>query len=431
MRAFSVVCMGIVTVVACGEADRTALGRSATPAELARRSAPRFDDNTAGVLSATVVVRYLADWARARPAGVTGDLIVLQRHPADGAAPFIAAAPGVRVYHADDMPLLLQVRSNGLAAVGLSPGRGTRVDAYLRRYRIDPRRDFVLLAAGVRAPDAAADTARAWLTLRYWGVAHEHLGVLDGTVAEVIPTGLRAGAPPAPPIDGTVRVPMLGRMNFSLLAELSAVKRAAREGAPIVDVRSRDEYDGRAISASPVEDTCLAGPPACTAAFAGRIQGAVHVNAATFADLDAVRFAPPDAVHTALRAAGLDAGRTHIVYDADGRASAVAAFVLTAVAGVPARWYAASFVEWGSLNAGHPDPNVRSLPADSPWRTDGAAAGDPLPAVWADARTAARPLILDPTVPTADRIERDDRAYLADPPPLPAPGSGDAGCVRE
>ena len=38
--------------------------------------------------------------------------------------------------------------------------------------------------------------------------------------------------------------------------------------------------------------------------------------------------------------------------------------------GQPARWYAASFLEWGALNASHPSSGLRALPDDSPWRTD-------------------------------------------------------------
>ena len=41
-----------------------------------------------------------------------------------------------------------------------------------------------------------------------------------------------------------------------------------------------------------------------------------------------------------------------------------------------------------------------------------------------------RPLVLDPSVATTGRITTEDRAYLANPPALPAVGAGDANCDR-
>lgn len=391
-----------------------------TPAELAERSAALYQDNESGWVLPSTVNRWLADWQTERPSGIEGNLVVLQLGAAEVPLPFSRSGDGVRTYLANDLTELVQERSNGLVAIGVSPGRGLRVDAYLRRYRIDPARDLVLLASGTGEAAHLPTLAKAWLALRYWGFSHEQLAILSGGVAEGVGESARAVSGLTVPVDGTARVPSLGRDHFSLLTNLGEVREASLDGEPILDVRSVEEFDGEELSASAVDTTCLLGAPHCTAVYAGRVPGAVHLALEELLAEDGARLASLAAIDAALADSGIETARDVVVYDGDGSKSAVAAFVLLGVAGVPARWYAGSFAEWGSLEASHPDEALWSLPSGSPWRTDASVTID----VWATVDAAIRPLVLDPDAPDTDRIVAEDRDYLAYPPWLPPPGGG-------
>ncbi len=398
-----------------------------TPAELAQRSADLYQDNESGLIHPETLSRWLSNWETERPLSVEGDLVVLQLGRAETERPFSPSDAGVRTFLADDLSQLLQVRFNGVAAIGWSPGRGVRVDSYLRRYRIDPARDFVLLASGSGNVGDLSVLAQAWLTLRYWGFDHSNLGILQGSVVDGLSEGERAEIALEPPFDGLSRVPSLGRDYFSLLASIETVQGAVTAEHPLLDLRTEGQFEGITLSSSAVDDTCLAGPPLCTAVYGGHIPGALHLPVEALFTPDGRTLRSLAEIDAALASVGLGSDTEVIVYDDDGSASAVAAFTLLAVAGVPARWYASSFVEWGSLNASHPEAALRSLPSDSPWRTDtGVSIG-----AWADVQHGLRPLVLYPYAPFADALFIEDRAYLESPPPLPAVGGGGSGCSDE
>jgi thiosulfate/3-mercaptopyruvate sulfurtransferase len=400
----------------------------ATPATLAVRSADDFRDNRAGVVTNEIVERWFADWATNRPAGITGELVVLQPDEAPGALKYLSSPAGVRAYHAPDLPLLLQPRNNGVVAIGRVPGNGVRADSYLRRYGIRADRDLVLLVVGTSSVASMSELARAWLTLRYWGLEHRSLAILNGSVAE-LPESLRVETSPPPPIaNGDVRVSGLLRNYFAVVAHLGDVREAALEQAPLLDTRALEEFDGASTGPSSFDDTCLAGAPNCTATFSGRIGGARHFPLSLVFDEAAGRFRPLADVDTAARR--LAGGPTPILYDGDGTRSALATVALLGVSGTPVRWYAASFLEWGALNATHPVSGLQSLPASSPWRTDAPALTAALGG-WASTEHGIRPLVFDPAAPSANRVLQDDLGYLEAPAPLPAPGIGDGSCLRD
>lgn len=415
-------CAGPVGQAAEGPGGRTV----ASPRMLAVRSAASRDDNQSGLVTRETFAAWLRDWPGRRPAGLTGDLVVLQPDGAPGPLPYLAQAPGVRAYHAADLSLLLQARNNGVLALSRVPGNGVRADAYLRRYGIRADRDLVVFITGERSVASVADLARAWLTLRYWGLSHHALALVDASVSE-LPEALRAERSIEVPIaNDDVRVPGLNRDHFSLLAHLADVRAAVRAGERLVDVRSREGFEGAEAASSAFDDSCLAGPPRCTATFTGRIAGATHLPLERLVDPATFAFRPLSELDAAFVAAD---GAPPILYDADGTRSAIAAFAALAVVGAPVRWYAASFVEWGALNAGHPTSALRTLPASSPWRTDddGLTEGA---RTWGSEEHSVRPLVFDDAAPAADRITRDDLAYLDAPAPLPAPGAGDSSCLR-
>ncbi|MDP3233004.1 MAG: hypothetical protein Q8N26_09520 [Myxococcales bacterium] len=430
-RSFMV---GVVAAGALGcaaggpDAPAPAVRQVATPATLAVRSADDFRDNRAGLVTRETVERWFADWAANRPAGIEGELVVLQPDEAPGLLKYLSSPAGVRAYHAGDLPMLLQQRNNGVVAVGRVPGNGVRADSYLRRYGIRADRDLVLLVAGSSSVASMSELARAWLTLRYWGLEHRSLAILDGSVAD-LPQSLRVETSPPPPIaNDDVRVPGLLRNHFAVVAALGDVRTAAIEKAPLFDARTLEEFDGASTGPSAFDDTCLAGPPNCTATFSGRIGGATHFPLSLVFDEATGRFRSlADLDAAAQRFAGAP---TPILYDRDGTRSALATFALLGVSGTPARWYAASFLEWGALNATHPVSGLQNLPVSSPWRTDAPALTSALGG-WASTEQGIRPLVFDPAAPSADRVLQDDLAYLEAPAPLPAPGIGESSCLRD
>lgn len=392
------------------------------------RSAASYDANESGVVTASRLRAWIEDWEGQRPAGIHGDLVILQLDPGPSPA-VIASAPGVRAYLAPELRALVVNRSNGLVALGSAPADGIRIDSFLRHFRIRPSQDLVVFARGSGSLDSLADLTRAFLVFRYWGFEHRSLALLDlgdGDFDSEIAASFRTDTPSTHPFDGTERVVGNAVDRFELLADLEVVRASLdRSDVVVVDARGPDEFEGRTSGETEVDDSCLAGAPSCLPSVSGRIAGAVSLPATTL--LHDGRFLEPAAIDTAI-AAIVPAGRTAITYDLDGRESAILAFALHAIAGRPVRWYAASYLEWGSLNATHPTPALRALAADHPLRTDHFPTLIDGATTWAPDERGVRPLVLDPSVRRTDRIQATDRAYRASPPPLPGVGVGDGGC---
>lgn len=421
LRTTSLATLLLLGAVACqpGEPAPEAPKGPATPQQLAVRSADAYEANESGLVTASTVSRWVADWAANKPARVQGELIVLQLDAAPSGSPWIASTPGVRSYHAPELLRVLEPRSNGVLAIGSVPANGSRLDTFLRRFDLDPAHDLVLLASGTSTPRTLSQLARAWLALRYWGFGHEHLALLNGPATEV---ALRSDTFPALPFTGTSRVTALPE-HFALLADLGAVKAAVGQ-APLLDVRGRDEFDGRVPSRSKLDATCLDGAERCTATFAGRIAGAQHLPWERF--VEDGRFRPLAALDAALTEAQVDRATTSVIYDADGHEGALVTFAFLAVLGAPARWYAPGFVEWGALNASHPSSGLQALPPSSAWRTDVATLTQL--GAWADVGAGVRPLVFDAAAPSADQVQVADRAYRLEAPALPAVGVSEESC---
>ena len=129
------------------------------------RSSANFDDNEAGIVAAATVRRWIAE---AENGEAEGELIILQFGPAQAEGGFLPSLPGIRTYDAPNLATLVQERSNGLFAAQIAPGRGTRIDSFLRNFAINPATDRILIAdlelsshIGVPAAErAAAQRAR-------------------------------------------------------------------------------------------------------------------------------------------------------------------------------------------------------------------------------------------------------------------------------
>lgn len=411
----------VLTLAAC--APEEAPRGPATAVELAVRSRDDFAANEAGLITPATLERWVRDWTGQRPAGVEGELIVLQFDAAAGELPWLANTPGVRAYHAAELTRLSEPRNNGIAAIGLAPSNGIRIDSFMRRFNIHPNRDLVVFVTGKATPESFAVLSRAWLTFRYWGWEHSRLALVNGDVAS-LPAALRAASVDAHPFTGDVRIGTVTNEHFVLLADLAAV-RSAIGTSPIIDVRAPAEFEGAALSATPHDLTCLEGNAACTPTFSGRIASARNVPVTSLQHADGT-FRALGELDAAT--ASIDRAQTAFIYDGDGDDSAIATFALTAIVGQPARWYAGSFLEWGALNASHPNSGLRALPTDSPWRTDTFPALTEGASEWSTVEHGVRPLVFDPNAKSSDGVQQSDVSYKQNPPALPAVGAGEGGC---
>ncbi|MGV3624975.1 MAG: sulfurtransferase, partial [Archangium sp.] len=270
--------------------------------------------------------------------------------------------------------------------------------------------------------DSIAVLARAWLAFRYWGWNHTNLGVLNGSVS-ALPSSLRAQAVDAHPFTGQTRIGTVSNEHFVLLADLAAVRSSIGVN-PIVDVREAAEFEGTTFGTTSFDTTCL-DSTSCSATFSGRIASSVNVPASALQNADGT-LKPLSDLDAAT--ASLDRARTAYLYDLDGHESAVAAFAFLGVIGQPARWYAASFIEWGAFNASHPNSGLRALPSNSPWRTDEFPALTEGTNNWSTLEQGIRPLVFDPKAASSDGVQQSDVTYKQNPPALPAVGAGEGGC---
>lgn len=388
-----------------------------------------YHANDHGLITPETLERWLGNWAEERPAHVDGDLVVLQVGYVEDALGTAAAREGVRVFDvSEDIFVLIEPRNNGIFAAGQAPARGVRVDAFLRKYGIDPRSDYVVFVAGELSEESLSLLSIGWLTLRYWGLHEDLLAIVNGDI-EDLPTELRADEPLEALYDGTIRVLELPSTEFSLTLDLGDVRAWVQKRprhTKLWDTRSLDAYEGRTIPPALRETSCVAGQPACTALYSGRIAGADALDTAEFLTEEG-RILEPDALRALLSARGVDRKTTHYVYDGDGARSAIVAFILHGVTKQSVRWYPNSFVEWSALNATHAEERLRRVKEDSPWRTDTPEFTEAID-VWADIAHGIQPVVINSRAERADGVLHEDERYLTHPPALPVVNLNDPNC---
>lgn len=410
----------LLTALFAGCADDTSSEQGVE--EHAFDTAEDYASNVRGLITTDTLARWVSDWSAERPDDATGDLVVLQfgLDPDEEIAVSIGEHAGVRAFDiSEDIYVLNEPRNNGIFTAGQAPARGVRIDAYLRKYHIDPREDFVVFVAEDLSEDSLALLSKAWLALHYWGFPDELLAIVNGDLSD-IDVDLLDDEPQEAEYDGEVRVLVLPSTNFDLTLSLEDVRDWVQdrpEGIALWDNRTEDAYEGRVVSDAPYENSCAAGAPECTAIYGGRIAGAQHLDAASFLDSDA-RILEPEALRALLQDRNIDRSRTHYLYDGDGARSALVAFILLAVTGQDARWYPNSFVEWSALNATHPESKLQRLSEDNPWRTDTAEFSEAID-VWAELRLGVQPIVINSKAEHAQSVLAEDERYLVKPTALP------------
>lgn len=388
-----------------------------------------YASNHQGLITPETLERWLNDWESVRPAHVQGDLVVLQYGFSEDALGTAASTEGVRVYDAsDDFSVLIEPRNNGLLAAGRAPARGVRVDAFLRKYTIDPQADFVVFVSGDLTHDSLSWLSMAWLTFRYWGIPDDRLAIVNGDIND-LSEDVRADEPLEALYEGKVRVLALPSTNFSITLDLEDVRTWVQErphDAQLWDTRIGAEYESTAISESARETSCIVGAPRCSAHYAGRIAGAKHLAFTGFLD-EKHRVRPPQELLALLHNHGISRGTTQFLYDGDGARSAIVAFILLAITDHDARWYPNSFVEWSALNATHPETKLRRLSEENPWRTDTPEFTEELGS-WSSLQQGVQPIVINSRTESAAAVHHEDEQYLADPPALPVVNFNDPSC---
>jgi hypothetical protein len=151
-----------------GDEDTTALVTQIpvnTPAAIAQESAPDYDDNVNGLISAATLKRWKDNWLNERPAGITGKLVILQvsgRAQYSGATTLSrlilhTSSPTVNVFtYLSPSSEWIQTRSNGVIETPSMVPDGTTMDALLKKYNIDPQNDMIV------APWVPAARATPW-----------------------------------------------------------------------------------------------------------------------------------------------------------------------------------------------------------------------------------------------------------------------------
>lgn len=362
------------------------------------QSAPDYGDNEHGVVSGGRFASWVNDWAANKPAGITGNLVVLQ-----------VVAPGqttVRVLNSNanegvysylvSANVFNQTRSNGLSSFETDLPDGPAFDAFLKKYGIDPRKDLIALTFEQQPATTNAvvqSVGRGWLFLRYWGVAKEHLAILNGSLDYnvsnyTIPTDTIAKQKYSlPPNDGTTTARHLGVDNTALVVTVEEIVAFLKqeEGAPastdvrIIDARGGAEAYGLINSSSTGRTGCSssATPKKCSPPFEGRLKGAASVPWTGLLDTaqNGFRFLPPSTLRQiwATQGGWTNESKEAYVYCRTNQRSTVNGIVANVILGYPTRFYETSFIEWGHLSAGpdsESEPNKSVLPTDHPLRTD-------------------------------------------------------------
>jgi len=111
----------------------------------------------------------MADWAANRPAGIEGDLVILQIAPgAEETAYLRSSDPGVRTHALAVGRDMQATRGNNVIVTQSMVADGEQMDATLNMYGIAPTRHMVVGAPGNSViPSNVFNAGRCWFTLRY------------------------------------------------------------------------------------------------------------------------------------------------------------------------------------------------------------------------------------------------------------------------
>jgi len=443
-------------LAACGGEDRSAAQESRatrvvnTPAQIAQESADNYDDNVNGLISAKTLKRWKDNWAQERPAGITGNLVILQVSRGPAGAEYIKANnEDVFTYQESSW---LEDRSNGVIKTNGIVLSGPSVDALLRRYGINPSEDLIVCATGTGSASNAMTQGRCWYTLRYWGVAAKNLAILNGGnqylaseeggwTSEDFST---ATSPLKNKFAGSVRD--LKEDNIAMHATLEDVinilplhdANNVNDGVFLWDARSLDQYSAGELleTGLPPEGYDYMSSFQNGGSRQGHPRGAIQLQYTNMlinggadgrykskAEIQAyfdghVDEAGKGFVDGSLQPVGVGnayrPGDVVYTYCETAVRAAITTVASAAILGLPTRIYDASMIEWNSMSYIRDRNGNYILPEKSVWRTDVLSFFKP----GVQARIAPRndenatPYIVNPNAEHADKVILEDKAYL-------------------
>lgn len=386
-----------------------------TPAQIAQESADDYNENENGLITGATLSRWINDWDNERPAGISGRLIILQNAAGGIGAEYVRSVSGQVYTYLVPNAELIQTRDNGVTVTDSVVPDGPSVDAFVKKYNIDPRKDMIVCAMGGASNPLAMNQGRCWYMFRYWGVDKRNLALLNGGNSWNLSSGnMRAddfsATASTPPNTGTASVRDLPVDNTALqasIAEMIAIatptpQNDTRNGVFVWDARSLSQYsagEAREMGEQGCADA-YCGPVADymttfqnRAARQGHPHGTLqlqythmlHQSAAegfrykTKSELAAYLRGEADAngmqfVDYTYQPVGVghafQPGDTIYVYCETTFRAMITGVVSAVVLGLPTRFYDGAMTEWNSLSNIVTDQGTPILPADSPWRTD-------------------------------------------------------------
>ncbi|MEW5823440.1 MAG: sulfurtransferase [Pseudomonadota bacterium] len=395
-RVSALVVVGVLALSGCDSSDVTLKPLPTTEervAGLAQVSADDYAQNLNGLITGDTLSRWMANWPQDRPSGVTGRLVVLQVAKGDAGYEYPAHdGDGVRVFQVSGGDFG-QTRSNGVINTPSMVPDGTKMDAFLKKYGIDPVNDLLVCSPGSSANlSNVMNAGRCWYALRYWGVRKENLAVLDGGNKQNVEAGLMAAAsfaanPSTPPENGTLSVRALTDDNTVLLATLEDMVKLVKGqsvpkgGALLWDARGPAEYYGEnfASSAGGVikpKVPCAGkdgvpgtGDDKCYPAMEGSIGNAVMGQYTDLLRPDG-RYKSKSELQSYVAGLGYRSGNIIYGYCRTSTRAMVSMVASALVLGLPTRIYDGASAQWNALANYQNVEGGFNLPVDSPWRTD-------------------------------------------------------------
>ncbi|TGM85526.1 sulfurtransferase [Leptospira licerasiae] len=347
-----------------------------------------YNSNTYGLITASTLESWRSNWAANHPSAINGRLIIFQISGGSLSGSYVRPETSVRVYgisaSSTDYTFFGQTRFNGLMDTETIIPEGKNIDAFLKRFGVNPAADLIVLAQDIPSDGNLMMTLRSWYTLYYWGVEKSHLAVLNGAASTKITSSELTGGSSytVPTTSGAGTVGSLYRDHTILQATLADVFNAVQGitdptftgstpapsgGSFILDARSVSEYDGTGTTIGPSNYTC-ADTPSCYTSFEGHIKGAKNIWFANFINANK-EFLPKSDLQNLLASNGYTEGQTVLTYCRTNVRSSITGFATLAILGYPTRFYDGSWVEWGSL-AYDSNGTWSNLSAVSAWRTD-------------------------------------------------------------
>jgi 3-mercaptopyruvate sulfurtransferase SseA len=279
-----------------GGEDKTSVASQITvntPAKIAQASDDNYDNNVNGLITAATLKRWKDDWLNQRPVGITGKLVILQVSAGPALAAYIKP-DGTNVFtYLSPGSEWTMTRNNGVVETVTMVPDGATMDALLKKYNIDPRKDMIVAALGTGSTGNAMAQGRIWYTLRYWGVDRKNLAILNGGNQWINTNGMTAGdfqaadsagatttasltTVPLPtyPNSGAVSVKSLPVDNTQLQATVGDMLKVLpgsdmkAGGVFIWDARNLGQYSaGEMVEKGEDTDSDTAGNQACATAY--------------------------------------------------------------------------------------------------------------------------------------------------------------------